>query len=147
MIINSITRFDLVTDSDSLKHHTESRNHYLKKKQIASEYLENGYVVGVEEQVYGYVVDVIAVNDTEVIVIEVGSCKNDKINDLKSKKEITEVKNPDYNRKKATASVSLPTYLLADLDEKVDNGKYDNRSAAIQEAIKIMLNKTSKEQK
>jgi Arc/MetJ-type ribon-helix-helix transcriptional regulator len=40
---------------------------------------------------------------------------------------------------KASVSVSLPTRQLADLDELVEGGKFDDRSEAIQEAVGKLL--------
>lgn len=41
---------------------------------------------------------------------------------------------------KATVSVSLPTRLLADLDDEVESGRFDDRSEAVQQAVRKMLN-------
>lgn len=36
---------------------------------------------------------------------------------------------------RASISISLPTDMLADLDDLVDDGEYDDRSEAIEESI------------
>lgn len=40
----------------------------------------------------------------------------------------------------ATVSVSLPTSLLADVDKRVDDGEYEDRSDAVATALEKELN-------
>lgn len=47
---------------------------------------------------------------------------------------------------KATVSVSLPTSLLSELDERVDRGEADDRSAAIEEALTSEWNLNKKKE-
>lgn len=46
----------------------------------------------------------------------------------------------------ASVSVSLPTRQLADLDEQVEKGKYDDRSEAIQEAVANLLDEVEEQE-
>lgn len=95
-IKNQITETELSEDADCISHSVESDEHYEKKKQVAANHIYENWNVGVEERFFGYIVDVIAVKQDQLKIIEVGDCKDEKLNDLKSHKDVTSVKNPSY---------------------------------------------------
>lgn len=86
-----LDKWDIIFENDRIKHSAESQGHLEKKKDIASDYIDKGYEVGIEVGVsLGYIVDVVAVSGSEYVAIEVGVTNEEKLSDLENDFTIVE---------------------------------------------------------
>lgn len=78
-----LDKWDVIFEDERIKHSSESKEHLEKKKEVALEYIDEGYKVGIEVGVsLGYVVDVIASKSNEFTVTEVGYTTKSKLENL-----------------------------------------------------------------
>ena len=79
MIVTNRDELDFVFPPDSMVDSSESPEHRSKKLSIGLQYFLNGYDVDVEVYCHGYFIDVVAVNDSETVAVEIGQTTKDKV--------------------------------------------------------------------
>lgn len=91
--------------SDDMLRGNETPQHAIKKREKGMELVHEGYKVAFEKKYNDYVIDIIAINGKETLLVEVGKTTKDKMETLREDSSVKVINVPYVRDGKAVSGV------------------------------------------